>query len=292
MVAISKCSYNDVGPRHLGGGVVLFEDAISFDEEWVVEFSERQVSSERDAMYTPTTDPETGTKGYLNKSGYFFDQNAVDNMPRRGSAIHHNADSNVIDFLNLVEQHKDAYLLKYLFMFPLAYKNIWWKVKGHLVSYSTEFGGKLLGLHSDTSADYAYGFTQPGDQLATRNTISCIVYFNDNFNGGHHYFNYLDIDYTPNSGDIMMFPSNYMASHEVQEVTLGSRYSYLGWYAQGTPNSAVNENVTDPITQPELARTATNIYMPNLRENFKLYLEQVNPSGSHPGHVLVSRMHS
>jgi len=284
--------YNDVEPHHLGGGVVLFENAVSFDEEWVVGFSERQVSSERDAMYASAIDPETGKTGYLNKSGYFFDADAVNNMPRRGSAIHHNTDSNVIDFLNLIEQHKDAYLLKYLFMFPLAYKNIWWKVKGHLVAYSTEFGGKLLGLHSDTSADYAYGFTQPSDQLATRNTISCIVYFNDNFDGGHHYFNYLDIDYTPNKGDIMMFPSNFMASHEVKEITRGNRYTYLGWYAQGTPNAAVNEDVTDPITEPEFVKVATNVYMPNLRENFKLYLEQHDPSGSHPGHTLVSRMHS
>jgi len=292
MMAIGGCLYHDVEPQHLGGGVVLFENAISFDEEWVVGFSERQVSSERDEMYTPSIDPETGRGGYLNKSGYFFDDAGVNDMPRRGSAIHRNTDDGVLDFLNLVEQHKDAYLLKYLFLFPLAYKNIWWKVKGHLVSYSVEFGGRFLGPHSDTSADYSYGFKEPGDQLATRNTVSCVVYFNDNFDGGHHHFNYLNIDYTPKTGDILMFPSNYMAAHEITEVTRGNRYSYLGWYAHGSPNSAVNEDVTDPITEPELAKTATNIYMTNLRENFKAYLKRVEPTGTHLGHQLVERMHS
>ena len=39
------------------------------------------------------------------------------------------------------------------------------------------------------------------------------------------------------------------------------RYTYLGWYCQGTPNSAVREAVVDPLENPDLAKTATNVYM-------------------------------
>jgi len=205
--------FNDVEAQHLGGGVVLFSGAISFDSEWAIEFAEKQVSKERAQMYDEAIDPETGSPAFINKSGYYFDADGVNQMPRRGSQIHMDANEDVREFLEFLEKSRDTYLLKYFYLFPLAYKNVWWKVKGHLVSYSVENGGKFLGQHSDTSADYAYGFPHPHDQLATRNTISCIVYLNDNFEGGSHYFNYLDIDYKPKVGDILMFPSNYMAAH-------------------------------------------------------------------------------
>ena len=63
-----------------------------------------------------------------------------------------------------------------------------------------------------------------------------------------------------------------MASHEVKMVQQGFRYSYLGWYNQGTPNSVVNEYVADPIKEPELAKKATNVYMTSIRDDFKKYL--------------------
>jgi len=285
-------TFNDVDAKHLGGGVVLFEGAITFDSQWAVDFAEKQVSAEQKEMYTKAIDPETGKESFLNKSGYYFDEDGVKTMPRRGSAIHRNPDVEIAKFLEFTEKSKDKYLLKYFVLFPLAYKNVWWKVKGHIVSYSTEHGGTFLGPHSDTSGDYSYGFPHPGDQLATRNSISCIVYLNDNFEGGHHYFNYLDIDYTPKTGDIMMFPSNYVAAHEVRPVTSGNRYSYLGWYAHGSPNGEYNESVEDPAKNPETAKYATNVYLPNLREDFKQLLESMGTNAPQHALSLVESMHS
>lgn len=283
---------NNVEAEHLGGGVVLFRNAISFDVAWAVQFAEEQISKEREEMYTKAVDPETGEPAYLNQSGYYFKAEGVDMMPRRGSQIHRTTRDDVRNFIEAVERAKDEYLLKYFVLFPIAYKNVWWKVKGHLVSYSTQYGGSFLGPHSDTSADYAYGYPHPDNQLATRNSVSCVVYINDEFEGGHHYFNYLDIDYKPNSGDILMFPANYMASHEVTPIIKGSRYSYLGWYAQGSPNKEVNEHIVDPMTDPELAKTATNVYMPTLREDFKNYLDSINCDKSSQAYQLVERMSS
>ena len=284
--------YNDVNPEHLGGGVVLFRNAITFDFNWACKFSEEAVSKELLEMYTPAIDPESGKNGFLNKSGYFFEKEDTLLMPRRGASIHRDSNQEVVDFLLFLEKSKDRYLLKYLVEYPLAYKNIWWKVKGHIVSYSIENGGKFLGQHSDTSADYAYGFEHPRDQLATRNTLTALVYFNDDFSGGEHFFNYLNITYKPNKGDILMFPANFIAAHEIKPITSGSRYSYLGWYAHGSPNTAFNEFVADPITEPELSRISTNVYMPSLREDFKRYITEINLSDDSPAWHLVGSMHS
>jgi hypothetical protein len=175
-------------------------------------------------------------------------------------------------------------------MFPLSYKNIWWKVKGHLVNYSSDCGG-YIGEHSDTSVDYVYGIPHPPHQLASRNTVSCLVYFGScvdgeipsgpgDFTGGHHKFTYLDIEYIPNRGDILMFPSNYVAAHEVTPVESGDRFTYLGWYAHGTPNPSVNEEVEDPEINPEKAAVSSNVYIPYLREKFIEYLDSVGEDKS------------
>lgn len=282
---------NDVAAVDLGGGVVLFESAISFDSEKVVLLCEQQIQSERKDMYVSGVDPETGKEAFVNKSGYLYNKTGVTRMPRRGSMLHSTGSKEIREFFAEVENIKDDYLLKYMTKFPLAYKNIWWKVKGHLVSYSAEKGGDFLGQHSDTSADYAYGYPHPSSQLATKNTLSCVVYLNEDFDGGHHYFNYLDIDIVPKTGSIIMFPSNFIAAHEITPVTKGTRYSYLGWYSHGSPNESLNESIVDPNNDQELAARATNVYLPNLRTNFKQHLEKIGIDKSSYAYQLVSTMH-
>lgn len=282
---------NDVEARDLGGGVVIFDSAISFDFEEVVRICEEQISSERKDMYVPGVDPETGKQAFVNKSGYLYTKNGVSRMPRRGSMLHSTGGEEIRSFFSEVERIKDEYLLKYMTLFPLAYKNIWWKVKGHLVSYSAEKGGDFLGQHSDTSADYAYGYPHPSSQLATKNTLSCVVYLNEDFDGGHHYFNYLDIDIIPKIGSIIMFPSNFIAAHEITPVTRGTRYSYLGWYSHGSPNNELNEHIVDPNDDPDVASRATNVYMPELRINFRRHLEKIGFDRNSYAYQLVSTMH-
>jgi len=254
---------------HLGGGVVLFENAFGLDWDWMRLFCKDTLNEERSRQYQPGVDPISGEKGYINGSGYFFSEGSVERMPWRGSMVHQNSEPHVIETLNYIEDVRDACLLKYLEHFPLAGKCIWWKIKSHIVAYPE---GAFLGMHSDVSTDYEYGKPHPVDQLATRNSVSVVAYLNDcvdseaeldgtNFTGGHHYFEYLGFGYKPKKGDMLFFPSNYVAAHEVQVVTGGWRYSYLGWYCQGTPNPDVRENVTDPLESPEAAKISTNVYM-------------------------------
>jgi hypothetical protein len=299
----TETRFNKIEAHHLGGGVVLFKNAVSADWGFVRETCEQIVSRERDEMYTEGTDPETGEPCFVNKSGYIFDHKGVMEMPRRGSSAHKTETGEFKRILDFLEESKDKCLLEYFYLFPLSYKVVWWKVKGHIVSYSKEKGGVFLGQHSDNSVDYAYGIGAPADEMPTRNSISAIVYLNDqvesedqldetNFVGGNHTFNYLDISYSPSKGDIMMFPSNYMAAHMVEKVTAGTRYTYLGWYSHGTPNPAVGESVVDPATEPDSAKVSTNVLMPTLREDFRKYLEERSADPSHHGFSLVRSMHS
>lgn len=271
---------NNTDAVNLGNGVILFPNAIDLDWDWVRDTTASLVDSEWSDMYVPGIDPETNEEIFVNKSGYFYNKDSINLMPKRASATHYNKDPKIMQWLKFMEDAKDAYLLKYLEIFPLAYKCVWWKVKGHFLEYNKDV---YLGSHSDISADYIYGVLEPTDQLALRNVVTNLVYLNDsvdsleelndnNFVGGSHYFNYLDIEYKPKKGDILMFPSNYMAAHEIKKVLGGKRYSYLGWYSQGTPNPAVHESVTDPLKNPDAAIHDTNVYMPDLAKDFREYL--------------------
>ena len=300
--------FNDVEAEHLGGGVVVFRNAINLDWEYANKISKEIVDREMGDMYQPAINPDNGLEEYVNRSGYFFSKNGIDKMPKRGSRVHQDTRPEVVELFTFIEECKDKYLFKYMHMFPLAFKNIWWKVKGHLVSYSSDCGG-YIGEHSDTSVDYVYGLPHPPHQLASRNTLSCLVYFGNcvdgfgsrgfgyegfgpgDFTGGHHKFTYLNIDYIPRRGDILMFPSNYMAAHEVTPVSSGERFTYLGWYAHGTPNPAVNEEVEDPVVNPDKAAVSSNVYIPHLREKFLEYLDSVGEDKSSKTYRLARGEH-
>lgn len=271
--------FNNAPLKHLGGGVVLFQEAITVDWNELISISSRLIEEEWSSMYSPAIHPETGEHQYVNRSGFFFKEEDFAQMPRRAGQIHSKEDVKVKELLLFLEKAKYKYLLKYLEAFPLAYKCIWWAVKGHILEYKK---GVYLGSHSDNSVEYSYGVHVPDDQLPLRSVLTNLVYFNSSVSedsnteidycGGEHYFNYLDIKYIPKKGDILMFPSNYMAAHEVLPVKSGKRYSYLGWYSQGTPNQNVKEYVADPIKEKGIASKATNVYLTSLREDFREYL--------------------
>ena len=274
--------YNDPEPEDLGGGVVIFRNAVSCDWDKVYDEISVLVDEEYASMYTEVTDPETGEVAYENKSGYLFGLDTYQSMPRRGSSLHLNPREDVRELLTQLEAAKDACLLKYFTCYPLAYNCVWWKVKGHVVSYGD---GVYLGSHSDISAEYIYGVHRTSQELALRNVVSNVTYLNSsvseaeldgtNFTEGTHNFNYLDIDpIIPEAGTIIFFPSNYVAAHEVRPVGKGRRMSYLGWYSQGTPNPAVREDVVDPLQNPEGAEVSTNVWMPTLREDYRAFLDE------------------
>ena len=272
--------YFDVKPKNLGGGVFLFEKTLDLDWNYIFNFAKTSIKKELEQMYSPDIDPITGKQSYVNRSGYYFSEESIRAMPARAVEIHRNNDLDVIKTLSFIEEVKYRCLLKYMEKMPHLYKCIWWKSKGHISGY---FPGGYLGPHSDISSDFKFGFEEPKFQFAMKNVVGSIVYFNDsikntedhdgmNFVGGEHYFNYLNIEYQPKKGDILMFPSNYVATHEVKITTRGERYAYLGWYGQGTANESLGEKIWDPLKYPDKAISEANLYLPFLTEDFQNYL--------------------
>jgi hypothetical protein len=274
-------NYTDVKAQHLGHGVVLFENVASVDWDWLYNFAERSIEKEKSEMYQITTHPNTGEEVYVNNSGYYFPMHIIEEMPYRATRIHADQELQAFKTLSFIDQVKYQCLLKYIEMFPLVYKCVWWQSRGHITQYKSNV---YMGPHSDIQTDYMYGMPHPRQQLAMKNVVASIFYINDsvssdkelhgkNFVNGSHYFPYLDIEYFPKKGDILMFPSDFMAAHQIKPTMGGVRYAYLGWYCHGTPNQSLGEFVSDPLQNPAQAATEVNVYLPFLRQDYLNHLE-------------------
>jgi hypothetical protein len=56
-------------------------------------------------------------------------------------------------------------------------------------------------------------------------TVSCVTYLNDDYSGGELYFPYLDIEWRPESGDSIFFPSTFIYAHSSKPVKSGVKFS-------------------------------------------------------------------
>lgn len=291
-------NYNDVNGQHLGGGVVLFENAATVDWDWMYNFCKRSIEKEKSEMYDLAIHPKTGEQVYVNKSGYYFPIKIIDEMPYRATRIHSDEELQAIKTLAFIDEVKYKCLLKYIEMFPLVYKCVWWQSRGHITEYKTDV---YMGPHADIQTDYMYGIEHPKQQLAMKNVVGSIFYINDsvksenelngkNFTRGSHYFHYLDIEYSPKKGDILMFPSDYMAAHEVKPTGAGTRYAYLGWYCHGSPNQMLGEYVLDPLQDPANAIKAVNVYLPFLRQDYLKHIESKNYSKNSMQYIVALNM--
>ena len=57
--------------------------------------------------------------------------------------------------------------------------------------------------------------------------VSIVANLNDNYEGAEFYCRGKEIPLK--TGDILLFPSNFMYPHEVKEATKGTRYSFVSW---------------------------------------------------------------
>ena len=58
--------------------------------------------------------------------------------------------------------------------------------------------------------------------------VSIVGILNDDYEGGNFVFNN-NHEVKLKTGDILIFPSNFLYAHEVKEITKGTRYSYVSW---------------------------------------------------------------
>ncbi len=255
---------------NLGGGVVLFENAISVPQKEIIETIDSIADKSLKEQYEYVTDENGRITHAVNKSGFIYELEQISKTPIRVQNLTH-------AFFKECEKVIYNCLLRYVEIFPASLQCLWWKSEGHVLKYPT---GSKLGFHCDNDVNYKYGQLPPFEH-ATRNVISALVYINNNcddgncdefsFTGGEMEIPYFGITVRPRSGTVLFMPANYLGAHEIMEVTSGSRYSYLSWFAQGSPNAEKGISPQEPADL-ENRQVGGQWWLPNIVEDYSDYL--------------------
>lgn len=231
--------------NNLGGGTVLFKNAVDVPQDDVISYLEKEKERWREENFTIVRDEGGKPIHAINKGGFIYELEDMNASPVRIQNLEH-------PFFKTCDEAVYLCLLEYIEIFPAILQSLWWRSTGHVLCYEK---GASLGLHCDNDVNYRFG-AAPKEQHATRNVLSALVYINEctndesvkySFSGGHMEIPYFGIDIIPAKGDVLLMPANYVGAHEIKEVTRGSRYSYLSWFAQGSEDEqrGISPRVSD-----------------------------------------------
>jgi len=100
-----------------------------------------------------------------------------------------------------------------------------WFEEAQLLRYGP--GGKY-GVHADSDL-----FCQEAKQFYRfiDRDFSMLIYLNDDYAGGGLYFKGLNYTYQPKRGDLVIFPSNHVFSHESLPIEHGKKLALVSWGA-------------------------------------------------------------
>lgn len=100
-----------------------------------------------------------------------------------------------------------------------------WFEEAQLLRYGP--GGKY-GMHADSDL-----FCQEAKQFYRfiDRDFSMLIYLNDDYVGGGLYFKGLNYTYQPKRGDLVIFPSNHVFSHESLPIEQGKKLALVSWGA-------------------------------------------------------------
>jgi len=262
-------------PEHLGSGVIVFRNVIDVDHDFLIPYLadlHKKVVSED---FTIIHDADGAPLYAVNRSGHRYDLERINQVNRIMGFATSDKTSQTYKFFEGCESAIYQCLLRYIEQYPMLLPSIWWKEQGHVVAYSPN---SAMGYHSDNDVNYQPGAI-PDFQVATRHVVGCVLYFNDSVDttdditpytyvGGELDFKYLNITYKPKSGDVIFFPSNYMATHEVKDITDGARYAYISYFSQGSPDA---QRGISPAERMDLLMSS-QVWIPELFEDYRTYL--------------------
>lgn len=242
--------------ENLGGGVVRFPGVVKIDMEKVIPWIDKNALSAHQQRWTYHTDIE-GNKYAVNEDGNKFSLEQIEEVPVRVlQPVTENTEPKMVATFTSWEDAVYKCLIRYIDEFPMVLGTIWWRSRGHVLRYDE---GDYLGIHNDNDSNYRATNGKryiPKGQVQMRQVVAALVYINDcvdpdefdgsNYVGGELFFPYLNIDTKPKSGDIYLFPTNYMATHGVKTVINGKRYCYLEFFSQGVSHEEVLINISEP----------------------------------------------
>lgn len=270
---------NDFEIEILGPGVIVFKNAFKIDQKLILDYIDSRAEQAHENRWSYIT-AEDGKEYGINEDGFRY---RLEDIPATPVRLLHPVTDETPDeiknfFLYLEEQNYKC-LLKYIDHYPLVIGSIWWKNRGHVLRYGD---GGILGCHSDNDTNYKVtnGIRyMPRGMVAARQTCGSLLYLNDcveseeelngkNFTGGHLRFVHLGISYMPQKGDIIFFPTNYVASHDVERMGKGVRYSYLSFFGQGGDDIPAGVVISEPDRSFEWCPA---VWLNNIYDDYERY---------------------
>lgn len=102
-----------------------------------------------------------------------------------------------------------------------------------ILSYSETYGINEMFYHEHYNilkySDHQGYKVHYDGGTGTGRAISCICYLNSNFEGGEIEFVNFGIKIKPQTGMMIMFPSNFAYAHVAHPVTSGTKYNLVTW---------------------------------------------------------------
>lgn len=215
-----------------GFGVIEFPEAVSIDQSFLKEWTERRRAEQPDDYVLQ----EDGT--YLNRGGYSFTAEQIAEAPRRILKLG-GGDKDDVDFYQTIFDGMTRCVEQYQELFPEVTPCVWWRTYPHLAIY--EVGGNM-GFHHDN-------LVGDGEKSATSilTVLTGSMVLNDDFEGGDLVFKYPEISLAPKAGGAVIYSAGYLGTHAVEPVTSGSRISYLEFFGHG--HNEGGQDFTKPASE-------------------------------------------
>jgi hypothetical protein len=214
---------------HIGNGIVLYRNLI--DPE--------TIKSCNVSVIEKTCTPQ----GFSKKDGKLYTAGGYEYNQETDSVTYPIRFSENIDLVNftdfLVSRIYDA-AVYYCSVFPSVIECITEHKQFHYIKYSKN---SVMGPHSDCSASYKDGSVEPISISAIDNTLSTSIVLDSNFTGGEFRFTVLDDELLLNPGDALIYPSNFIGSHEVKKIQSGERWAFLSFFSHARTQFGGKEDI-------------------------------------------------
>lgn len=202
---------------HLGSGVVMIDELLSRE----------QIDGEqlRKIFFNVVPQGYSVINGkIISDGGYEFDEAGRDRAPLRYT--------NISEF-GITQLLRDAIyrgVVEYCKIFPVAVECITGQTDGYIIRY---IPGNDMGPHSDCNIPYKPGTIEPITTSPAFNTLTTSIFLNDGYSGGEVRFRTWGITARPKFGSALIYPSNFIGCHEVDEVRDAERWAFLSWFYHG-----------------------------------------------------------